>query len=549
MSALAFRRRVARLRVPRSMSTRLSAWPATTWVWVAVFVFIAVSAWWLSQDTRVPDYDSGLHEYYAVVVHAELAQGMLTHPFTDFNTYPPLVHFIGGLAIFIAGVHPMALILSSNLVFVPLMAFGCFGVGRIAYGTHAGVLAALLALGSPMFVSMMHEYDLDPPQAALIAVSVWAILASRRFERIGISALAGGLAGLALMTKETSVVFLAGLLLVVLVRGGWRNWLGLIVFLFVLQNVALPWYAYHWHAIRETFNTLGGQAGLPATSIQTPPRFTLQNLGWYGWNLVNEQVMAPFTLAFLIGAGAAAWRLVRRRVAAGSVEPELLGGVVVSYLGMTYLTHKDPRYTLPLLVYVAVLGTGWIATLSRPRLRLVLSCAVVALAVVYFAGMSFGVGGAVRLKLPGAQDNIIYRRQLTLYETSGWVRGGPVRDADVHSLLQGLKREGIDGVILETGSNPIDFNSLGLHVSTISVDMGYNEDPPLPDSREAYLVLLPPVAAAPRPCQRLNDGSGIYAVRLPAPGINFGTLTDPGNPRQRYTLLCPGRAPLVYPPA
>ena len=65
-----------------------------------------------------------------------------------------------------------------------------------------------------------------------------------------------------------------------------------------------------------------------------------------------------------------------------NVEPELLAGAVVSYICMTLLLHKDPRYTLPALVFVAVLATGWIATLSRRRLRACLSAAVVAIAAI-----------------------------------------------------------------------------------------------------------------------------------------------------------------------
>jgi 4-amino-4-deoxy-L-arabinose transferase-like glycosyltransferase len=547
MTSLSLRRRSAVFGTARSRIRRPNISVEARWIWLAVLLFIAMSVWWLTQDTRIPDWDSGAHEYHAIEAHSQLAAGQLSLPFTNFNTYPPLVHIIGGLSIFLAGIHPMSLILSSNLVFVPLLAFGCFGVGRIAYGPRAGLLAAVVALGSPMFVSMMHEYDLDPPQAALIAVSVWAILASRRFERVGISALAGALAGLAMLTKETSVVFLAGLLAVVLIRGGWRNWLGLIVFLFVLENIAGGWYVYHWQGIRSTFDTIGGQAGLAVSSLQTPSRFTIRNFSWYWWNLANEQVMAPFAISFVIGGALAAWRVVRRRITAENVEPELLGGAIVSYVVMTYLTHKDPRYTLPMLVYVAVLGTGWIATLKRPRLRTGLSAAVVGLSIIYFVGMSLGIGGSVRIAFPGSYNTIIYSRQLTLYETSGWVRGGPVHDGDVNSLLAGLHRSGIRGVIFETGPNPIDFNTSGLTIMAISQGLGYNNDPPYPASEEAYLILRPPKARGPAPCQKMNDGSGIYVVRGPAPGLDPPSLRDPKNPRQRYTLLCPGRPPQLYP--
>ncbi|MHB1570776.1 MAG: ArnT family glycosyltransferase, partial [Solirubrobacteraceae bacterium] len=215
------------------------------WLWLAVLVFVLVSLWWLTQDDRVPDYDSGLHLGYAIQYHFDLAHGQITAPWTDYNSYPPLVHLLGAISIFLFGIHPMAMIMASNVVFVPLLAFGCYGTGKLVAGPRAGLLAGLFALGTPMFVSMMHVYDIDPPQAAMVAVSVWAILASRRFERVGVSAIAGAVFGLAMLTKETSIVFVAGLLLAVLARGGWRNWRGLIAFVFVTENVAGSWYMYH----------------------------------------------------------------------------------------------------------------------------------------------------------------------------------------------------------------------------------------------------------------------------------------------------------------
>ena len=512
------------------------------WVWLAVLLFIAMSVWWLTQDDRLPDWDSGTHEMLAAAVHAEIIRGQVLRPFTDFTlAYPPLVHLVGGLTIFLTGVHPMALILSSNVVFVPLLAFGCFGAGRVAYGPRAGLLAAILALGSPMFVSMMHEYALDPAQAAMIALSVWAILASGRFERVETALLAGALSGLALLVKETSVVFLAGFLAVAVVRAGPRRYRGLIAYFAALAVIAVPWYVYHWHALINSYNSIGGEG-------QGPPRFSVPNLTWYGWDLVNQQVLAPFALAFLIGAVVAGWRIVRGRVTADSFEPEMLAGVAVSYVGMTYVTHKDPRYTLPMLVYVAVLATGWIATLSRTRLRAVLSTSVVVLAGVYFFGLSAGIGGAVRIPLPGRRiDNAIHPRQLTLYETEGWVRGGPVHDANVQGLLAGLRRIGIRGVIADVGAH---FDTSGLRALALTEGVSYGGvGYPLPfaPTQEAYLILRRQGAVGPRPCQRLNNGSGIYLVRGPARGLDPASLRDPTNPHHHYTLVCPGHAASVYP--
>ena len=526
--------------------TRLRAWSARSWastcaearwVWAAVVVFVLVSVWWLTQDSRVPDFDSGLHMSYAITDHYYLVHGPFTTPWTDYNSYPPLVHLVGALSIFLAGAHPMAMVLSSNIVFVPLLAFGCYGTGKLVAGPRAGLLAALVGLGTPMFVSMMHVYDLDPPQAAMVAVTVWAMLASRRFERVWVSALAGALFGLALLTKETSVVFIAGLLLVILVRGGWRHWPGLVAFIFTLENIAGPWYIYHASQILASFNSLGQLAPNP---VQAPPRFSTANIGWYFWNLINEQTLAVFGGLFVVGALIAVWRCARRRVTTTNLYPELLGGALISYLGMTYLTHKDPRYTLPGLVYVAVLATSWIVSLSRPTIRRVLIGAVVVLSVVYFAGMSFGIGGAVRLALPGAQSTLIYQRELTLYETAGWVRGGPATDGHVLALLEHLRRSGVDAINLNTGANELDFNGNGVTALASSANVYVAPAPLPPGPQNAFLFVHTPRPGDPRPCQTLDDGVGVYVARGDFRGLDPQTLQDPARPSQRFVFVCPG---------
>ncbi len=523
------------------MRLRIHVSREARWVWLAVLTFVSMSAWWLTQDDRVPDWDSGIHELFAEAVHRELAGGQLTRPFTDYNSYPPLVHVVGALSSFLLGLHPSAFVLSSNVVFVPLLAFGCFGVGRIAYGPRAGLLAAVLALGSPMFVSMMHEYELDPPQAAMVAVTVWALLASRRYERIGVAALAGVLCGLTLLTKETSVVFLAGIVMVSSLRAGRQRYRGQLAFALATCLVAGPWYAYHAADVRSTLDTIGGWA---ANSQLAPARLSLSNVTWYGWDLVTEQVLVVFAVAFLIGVALALSRLLRHRLAASNVEPELLAGAFVSYLGMTLLTHKDPRYTLPVLVYVAVLATGWIANLRFARWRRLLSGSVAVVAAVYLVGISAGIGRSVAVRLPGAQPPII--GQLTLYETAGWLRGGPVQDGKVAQLLTGLRSAGIRAVVLYTGSDPIDFNTEGLSIMAnaaglgvepgTAADVGVQPVAGVPLKLVASLILAPPGSSGPQPCQRLNDGSRIYVVR----GDTAALPPASSNPRQHSTFLCPG---------
>jgi uncharacterized membrane protein YsdA (DUF1294 family) len=511
------------------------------WAVAAVLAFLGVTVWWLTQDTRVPDWDSAAHMIDSFIVHDALANGSWTAPFTEFNTYPPLGHLVGALGVFVGGHTQAAVILALNLVFVPLLAAGCYGVGRLVSGSRAGLLAAVFALGTPMIVSESHEAYLDPLQAAMVAVSVLAILASRRFERWGIAALAGAATGLAMLTKETTPIFLAGLLVVVIARGGWRHWRGLIAYTVALAAIAAPWYIYHRAQLDELVIAHTSQANLDEPNPlggAYPTLLSLKNLSWYFWDAANIQLRGGLLLLFVVGT-IAAIRDSIRRWKPENLYPELLGGAFVAWVGMTWLTHKDPRYDLPALVYIAVLGTAWIPSL-RPRLRRWLTAALLVVAAASFAGVAFGLGGSgysLRVALPGAYEKSpIGQRYITLYSTTGWLRGEPEsNDGNVPALLSGLRRAGITEVTF-CCANPIDFNVIGLSVMTTEAGLINPVNPAALGPKGVFLAAHTQLPGEPPPCQRLSDGTGIYAV-----------LGDPfGKTFAQYTFICPGHKPEIY---
>jgi Dolichyl-phosphate-mannose-protein mannosyltransferase len=511
-------------------------------LWGAIAAFLAMTVWWLTQEGRVQDWDNGLHTIDAYMIHSELLEGRWTAPFTDFNTYPPLGHMVGALGMFIGGVNPASVIVASNVVFVPLLAVGCFGVGRLVYGSpRAGLLAALFALGTPMIVSEMHEFLLDPQQTAMVAVSVWAILASRRFERSGVAALAGALSGLAMLSKQTSMIFLAGPLAVTVLRGGgWRNWRGLLAFAAGLGVIAGPWYWYHRNELSELVSVHDGGSS-PASANAAggffPQRLSRKSFGWYFWSTLNIQLLAPLTLALAIGVVLAMRDSLRDR-SPRNLRPELLAGLFVSWLGMTLITHKDPRYSLPALVYMAVLGSGWIAT-STNSARKPLSAVLVAVVALNLIGVSTGLGHTVRLTLPGApKDSGLAERHITFYSPDGWLRGGPESDGNILSLMRGLKRVGVQNITFDAASSDdADFNTSGLQVLALQAGLQptwvYNLGGIGP--HDAFMLRHVIQPGDPPPCRRMHDGTGVYVV-----------LGNPIIPFAQYTFLCPGRQPTYY---
>jgi hypothetical protein len=517
----------------------------------AVVASLGVTVWWLTQDTRVADFYSASQAHFAFIVRDEVARGDIFRPLTEWDNYPPLGRIIGAIGVFLGGHSIHAVQLALDLIFIPALALGCYGVGRLVAGTRAGLLAALFALGAPMIVSESHEVYLDPLQAALVALSVLAILASRRFERTRMAALAGLLSALAMLAKETTPIFLAGVILVALARGGWRNLRGVAAYAGALVVLGAPWYLGHLGKLNSLVGTTANPPPKLAAAVHaaTPSHASFENVSWYFWDAANPQLRAPLLALLIVGTIAAIRSaIVDRRPE--NLHAELLGGALVSYVGISLITIKDPRYSLPALVYMAVLATSWIPAL-RPSLRAVLTAVLVAAVAVSFISVDFGVGGrgyAARVALSGANpEKPPGQRFFTAYATTGWLRGSPQSDdGDVLALMRGLRRAGVRAVTsccglerpeagIDGGAEREDFNTIGLLVMAHEAGLQYAQQQTELRPTDVFLALHAPIPGAP-PCQRLHDGTGIYAI-----------LGNPvGKPFSRYTFICPGRTPAVY---
>ena len=500
----------------------------------ALLGFLALTLWWIAADSRVPDFDSGRSLQNALAMRDALAGGDWLAPLTqdNFNTYPPLLYVVAAAGMAIGGIGIDQALIAQCLIFMPLLALGCWGTSRRAYGPQAGVLAAVFALGTPLVVSLFHAFMLDAAQAALVAVCVWLVIESRRFERLGLSALAGLAGAGAMLLKPTTPLFLAGFLAVVLARGGWRHWRGLLAFLAVGAVVSAPWYLEHFDQLRGlTAGATGGGGGGAtggASSYVTPPRWSVTNALWYGWNLLNVELLAPLFVAFVAGTVTAVLRWARER-RPDDLTPELVIGGAAAWAGITYLSLKDPRYTLPALVFVAALAVAWVPSLHGMPRRVAVG-ALVAVAAINAIGISTGLGGTVQLADPDRPPTTLGERSVRIYEPSGYVVGAARDDSDVLRVMRAVRADGVTTMELDPGGDAT-FSSSGLQVLLRLAGL---HQPPVYRAnalgpRTAFLLRHPVPAGGPEPCGRMDDGQGIYMI------LGGNAVV----PFESYKLYCP----------
>lgn len=555
------------MRAMRRPRLDMSSW--STFAWGAILVttaFLVITYWWLTQDRSIPGTEPGAALNAAIGHYDLLRDGDLLGPLHYDAIHPPLLQIVGAIGMLIGGVNVIAPVMAVNIVFVPLLAVGCYQTAKLVSGPEAGLLAVVFALGTPLLIEQFHVFIVDTADAALVAVAVWLILASERFTRLSFAALAGVAVGLGIETKQQYPFFLAGLLVVVLLRGqGWRNWRGIGVFAGVAFLVGCPWYLVHFEEVRN----LTKDSVAAATPGTLPPRLSLENLVWYPWAALNGLLFAPLFVIAGIGIVKATLETWRRRAAPArtparpasrgprrsaaaapaairpppnDVVPELLGGMLGAWLVLLITPIHVVRYLLPMIVYIAVLGTVWIVRSQRP-VRTIATAALLLAVVASTLGATFGVGGRVELMLTSrpAEDRSVFGvrsdDRIVLYATRNFMVEGPKRQGDMLALFRALRRQGTIAVTwLPQTEDPYYFNHYGVDSLAAMARLGVlgsfnpNQMPP----RVALLLRQKTFGTEP-PCLRLADGSGVW--------VRYGRTLSPKSPN-----YCPFRTPAFYGP-
>jgi len=533
-------------RVPASASSSesiarrvgISGWTAYAWGAIAATTcFIALTCWWLTQDRSIPIYDAGAHLETAFQFHAMLEAGNLLGLFNYASVYPPLVHTIGGLAAVIGGVNVAAPIVAENLIFVPLLALGCYRTGRLLFGSTAGLLAVIFVLGSPLLIEQFHVFMLDAPMTALIAVTIWLVLASEDFSRLDFAVAAGFAAGFGMLTKVQFAVYLVGFICVVLLHGGWRNWRAVLVFLGIGFVIAAPWYIDHISEFSRIFEIAGTSAGADVPPGNAPPTLSLTNFLWYFWSVMNSQLLAPL---FLLAIGGSLWMfatLLRRREGQGG-RLELLVGAFLTWLTITITPHHDIRYGMPLLAYVAVIATGWIVCLPRFA-RFAATVLLIFGVAANTLGVTIGVGREASVALASSPPTTQQLPdQVIFYARKGFLTAGPIRDGDIQGLFEMLRRNGVRTVAwsLEQSRLP-DFSFEGLVplAQIAGLSPAITNTPEFSSSAQVATLIHESVGARIRlpACRRLSDGTGVWIVRHDSSA-------------RKLAFYCPNREPLYY---
>jgi len=107
-----------------------------------------------------------------------------------------------------------------NVLYMAIALAATYGIGQRWNGRRLGLISVVLLALFPMFYVMSRHFYLEFAMMAMVALTVFLLLATEGFQRRGTSLLFGLSLGLGLLTKRTFAVFVVGPIIVAILSSG-----------------------------------------------------------------------------------------------------------------------------------------------------------------------------------------------------------------------------------------------------------------------------------------------------------------------------------------
>jgi dolichyl-phosphate-mannose-protein mannosyltransferase len=486
---------------------------------VLVGVVAALNVWWRVRETRPPHWDMGHHLSNSLIYLHDFDAGKAGAILTAYRFYPPLVYWVADGFYAALGSTAMWVAVLSNVVWLAVLVFSTYAVGRRLWSSRVGWLSVTFVVTAPMTVSASKEFMLDLPLTATAALTLYLVLRADGFSSLRFSLLLGAACGCGLLVKWTFPLVVGVPLLhasataLAVARqerryGRLANLGGSVV---VAAVIAGAWWVHNFTHVAAASIFYGGDSDVAAAS---PGLATPESVLWYLWNLLDQQVYLVPVLMVAVGL---VYCIRRRGFASRNLYPLLM--VCGTYVAFTLIQHKDPRYTLPMLPALAIVATSWVDMLAATARRVV-TAGFVAYGAAAFLAVSFGTAllpDDVSLDVPAGAIGL---RHVTLFGQHGYLVGPPTREdwhqSDAVSVMTRVPRA--DRTFAFLGRESIWFNKFGIDYYARRIGAHWR-----PRSSAHFLIargsapVTPPGLVQVARWQ-LPDGGTLAVFRRPEPG-------------------------------
>lgn len=381
-----------------------------------------VNYFWINNNNIYYHPDEYWHLTFSINIHDILFSNKTDVTFLDNQVFysRPLMPFITAIAIYPLFGTDTNVAIMTNVLFLAVLIFSTYGIGKKLYNKNTGLLAAFLVSMYPIIFGISRFYTYFIGLAAIISLCFLLLLLCDKFKNRKYSILFGLSSGIGMLLNISFVIFMTIPILYVIISSlkivGKRERCKIIsnlaISLLVMFLVAGIWHGYsllthnYLGILKMPFNT-------PVTIIPTPELFNsigiiseienkndiyiylqilLYFFTYYLNVLINYLVFLPFFILLCIGLFFYTKSKNRNNL--------LILWLVIPYIIFSILVIKFKAYIIPLLPAIAILSVFWVFRIKNQRLKKYIILSIVIYGIIQFYIISYSTILS-NLNLPG----------------------------------------------------------------------------------------------------------------------------------------------------
>lgn len=346
-----------------------------------ILFFITTNVIWLALDETPPSWDDSYHMktclLYGKLIPRINTSGALKEIFSLSDKYPPFFYVLSLPILYFFGFKEDYLVLVNSFYLI-VFVLSIFGIGKKLFNTRVGILSALLTLLYPIMFGLSRRYLLDFALVAIVTAVQYMLLRYADEDKKRSGFLLFALVAMAVLIKQTAVIFLTPVMLLVFCSKWGKDksvWVALLLLFIPLILIVLR----YWNNIAYQ---LSYDTGIHKA-----------------WNIFCAHILLyiKFLRPYLIGhilllfflAGLALFMIFNRR---WKVLLILTGWTVPAFFILPLMRwYWDPRYLMPVLPAFGLITIGGIDALKKKFIKVILTASVIAVGFIQFFNLSFNL--------------------------------------------------------------------------------------------------------------------------------------------------------------
>ena len=304
--------------------------------------------------------------------------------FISFD-YPPLFYFVAYLLnVFLSIISINAALFTSSL-FLVILLMSVYKIG-LRTNENIGILAAFICSFYPIIHQFSRYFSLELAVCAMVALTIWMLIATRLFENRFFSICLGISLGLGMLTKQTFIIYIIGPYLFYIVKSlnganksrcNRKSKIKNILISVVIGSVCS--FVFYWNYLiyESVFCRADFMGAVDSNNI-----FSMAHLLYYPFSL-RKTIGTFFVIAFLAG-------FINLRIQKKGDILILIIWLLSPIVFLSFFTLKYAEYTIPVLPAAALITSVGIFSIRKKLIRNGLIASVVVFSFIFYFQSFFG---------------------------------------------------------------------------------------------------------------------------------------------------------------